>query len=246
MWEETVSKVLPLMRDQSTVFYLDFVKDVEDVTDVVKRGDVNVSKYTGKMNVDARKETEKNFLLGKFSVLVATEVYKLGVGNPNISQVIRIGCSRNIGVLLQELGSVGRKPNSTAVALLQQKKLEVIESYVIAWKFIYSIYHGKYLSRSLAVLCGGAGDNDPPMCFIFNSPLCTVCLQVDDICQWSVDMQSFLLTLLNTMQQIHNAGLPKVSKTLLISILLHSNEVCVRSLDALGNLLDSDDGTCWG
>jgi len=36
MWEETVSKVLPLTRDQSTVLYLDFVKDVEDVTDVIK------------------------------------------------------------------------------------------------------------------------------------------------------------------------------------------------------------------
>ena len=130
--------------------------------------------------------------------------------------------------------------------LLQPKKLEVIESYVIAWKFIYSIYHGKCLSRSLAALCGGAGDNDPPTCFISNSPLCTVCAQMDDICQWSVDIQSFLLTLLNAMQQIHDAGLPKVSKTLLISVLLHSNETYVRSFDALRDLLDSDDDTCWG
>jgi len=118
MWEETVSKILPLMRDHSTVLYLDFVKDVEDVTDVIKRGDVNVSKYTGKMNVDVRKETEKQFLQGKFSVLVATEAYELGVDNPNISQVVRIGCPRNLGVLLQELGRAGRKLNSTAVGLL--------------------------------------------------------------------------------------------------------------------------------
>ncbi|XP_065893823.1 uncharacterized protein [Dysidea avara] len=84
MWGETVSKVLPLMKDQSTVLYLDFVKDVEDVTDVIKRGDVNVGKYTGQMKVP----------------------------------VIRIGCPRNLGVLLQELGRAGRKPNSTALGLL--------------------------------------------------------------------------------------------------------------------------------
>ena len=52
---------------------------------------------------------------GKFSVLVATEVYELGVDNPNISQVIRIGCPHDLGVLMQELG---RKPNSTAVGFL--------------------------------------------------------------------------------------------------------------------------------
>ena len=32
MWGETVSKVLPRMKNQSTVLNLDFVKDVEDVT----------------------------------------------------------------------------------------------------------------------------------------------------------------------------------------------------------------------
>ena len=61
MWGETVSKVLPLMKNQSTVLYLDFVKDVEDITDIFKRGDVNVGKYTGRMNVEKRKQAEKNF-----------------------------------------------------------------------------------------------------------------------------------------------------------------------------------------
>ena len=68
---------------------------------------------------------------------------------------------------------------------------------------------------------------------------------MDDICQWNVDIQSFLSTVLNAMQQIHDAGLPKVCKTLLILILLHYNEMYVRSFDALRDLLDSDDVTCW-
>ena len=196
--------------------------------------------------------------------------------NPNITQVIRIGCPRNLGVLLQELGRAGRKPDSTAVGLLlfneiqddkrlgvwlksaleklkegeneqyQQKKSEAIDNYVTAWKFIYSIYDGKCLSRSLAVLYGGAGDTDPPTCFISNSPLCTVCAQIDQICQWSIDIQPFLSTLLNAMQQLHAAGLPGINKTLLISVLLQCNETYVRSFDILCDLLDSDNDTCWG
>ena len=42
----------------------------------------------------------------------------MGVDNPNITQVIRIGCPRNLGVLLQELGRAGRKEQSSANRLL--------------------------------------------------------------------------------------------------------------------------------
>ena len=59
-------------------------------------------------------------------MLVATESYELGVDNPNITQVIRIGCPRNLGVLLQELGRAGRKPNSTALGLFCLMKCKMI------------------------------------------------------------------------------------------------------------------------
>ena len=55
---------------------------------------------------------DRKFLHGEISVLVVTESYELGVDNPNISQIIRIGCPRNLGVFLQEVGHAGRKPNT--------------------------------------------------------------------------------------------------------------------------------------
>lgn len=42
--------------------------------------------------------------------MVATESYELGVDNPNISKIVRIGCPRNLSVLLQEVGQAGRTP----------------------------------------------------------------------------------------------------------------------------------------
>ena len=47
-------------------------------------------------------------------MLVATESFELGVDNLNTTQVIRIGCPRNLGILLQELGRAGRSPGSIA------------------------------------------------------------------------------------------------------------------------------------
>ena len=58
------------------------------------------------------------FRKGETFVLVATDSYELGVDNPNITQVIRIGCPRNLGVFLQEVGRAGRKPDCTAEGML--------------------------------------------------------------------------------------------------------------------------------
>lgn len=63
------------------------------------------------MSVEERKQADQNLLWGDTSVLVATESYELVVDNPNISQVIRIDCPHNLGVLLQELGRAGRNLN---------------------------------------------------------------------------------------------------------------------------------------
>jgi len=99
------------------------------------------------------------------------------------------------------------------------------------------------LARSLAILYGGAGDTDAPTCFVSNSPLCAVCSQIDEICQWSIDIQPFFMILLNMVQQVHDAGVKSVRKTLMISTLLQCNEQYVKNFDALQDLLDADSDT---
>ena len=49
---------------------------------------------------------------------LSTEAYELGVDNPRVTQVVRVGCPRNLGVLLQEFGRAGRKEGMVANALL--------------------------------------------------------------------------------------------------------------------------------
>lgn len=107
-----------MMESQSTVVYLDFVKDVEEVTEILRQGNFKVGKYTGQMTAEDRKQAECKFLQGEVSILVATESFELGVDNHNINQVIRIGCTCNLGVLLQEVGRAGRKADSIPNELL--------------------------------------------------------------------------------------------------------------------------------
>lgn len=91
--------------------------------------------------------------------------------NPDINQVVRIGCPHNLCVLLQEVGRAGRQKDSIANGLLlcnehiddkclglwlksaldlplsdlERAKHQMIANYVKTWRFIYSLYHGKCL-----------------------------------------------------------------------------------------------------
>lgn len=201
---------------------------------------------------------------------MATESYELGVDNPDINQIIRIGCPRNLGVFLQEVGRVGRKPDSTANGMLlfnecvddkwlgqwlktslklsitdpkvEAVKTEILFTYTQAWRYIYSIYDGKCLSQALAYFYGGVGETDPPTCFVANNPLCSVCNVADEV---STDIKEYLVVLLTVIQNLCETSLQSVTKTLLISVLLQSNEKYVRTFDSLQNMI-VEEGSCWG
>ena len=91
--------------------YLDFVKDIEEVSELLKQSSFKVGKYTGQMT---RRKADRKMLNDELSVLVATESFELGVDNPNM----RIGFPRNLSVLLQEVGRAERQKDSVANGLL--------------------------------------------------------------------------------------------------------------------------------
>lgn len=100
MWQNTVNQIRAIVEDQSSMMYLDFIKDVDEVSELLQSSLKLVGKYTGQFSVEERKLADHKFFVGDLTVLVATESFELGVDNPNINQLIRIGCSRNLGVLL--------------------------------------------------------------------------------------------------------------------------------------------------
>jgi len=62
LWGDTVHKIRPLIENQSTVVYLDFVKDVLEVSDTLSKDGIKVEKYTGKLKDKERKLADTRFL----------------------------------------------------------------------------------------------------------------------------------------------------------------------------------------
>jgi len=117
-WSRTAENLIEVLDSNVTVVYLDFVSDVEQMTELLNKSVTSSIKYTGHMKLDDRVLIDRRFLKGEAPVLVATEAYELGVDNHNITQVVRIGCPRNLGVLLQEFGRAGRKEGMVANVFL--------------------------------------------------------------------------------------------------------------------------------
>ena len=91
---------------------------MKEVTKILRQDRWKVESYTGEMEVFDKQKADRKFLQEEVSIMVATEAYELGVDNPNISKVVRIGCPTNLGVFLQEVGRAGRKPGSIAEGML--------------------------------------------------------------------------------------------------------------------------------
>ena len=272
-WTCTVLQLLPMTEGHCTVVYVDFVRDVEQVVEQFCSSGVKAAKYTGQMTIEDRNEIERCFYREEFPVLVATKSIELGVNNPKITQVIRVGSPRNLGVLLQEFGRAGRKPGVSANAVLlfneciddkhlgvwlkssldprtndnahDATKVEVLATYTKTWQFAYSIYHGKCLLWSLSHFYGGADDGDPPTCFTANAPLCSVCEAADIICEQSVNIQNHLCILLMAISQLHDKGLSTVTKTLLVGFLMKATSKYIHNNETIREMVDTSD-TCWG
>jgi len=69
------------------VCYLDFVKDVDEIVDILQNG-FKAGKYIGKMRVEDKRNVDSKFRQGSISAIGATVAYKLGVDNQNINQVV--------------------------------------------------------------------------------------------------------------------------------------------------------------
>ncbi|CAB4040523.1 ATP-dependent DNA helicase [Paramuricea clavata] len=116
------------------------------------------------MTHDVKKKNDTDFRAKEFQVLVATESYKVGTHSPHVDNIFRVGCMRNLSVIIQEFGRAGKSGNSADRFLLINESKDdqrlafwtkgctknedelLIEQFVQSWWRIYSIYTGRYLN----------------------------------------------------------------------------------------------------
>lgn len=127
-------------------------------------GKENVRPYFGSgMTHEAKKKTDSHFRGQEFQALVAAESYEVGTHSPHVNNIFRVGCMRNLTVVVQEFGSTGRSGNNSdgfllinekdrrsAIDILPKKEESNTKAqFEQAWRWVYSICSRRCLRQEL-------------------------------------------------------------------------------------------------
>ena len=168
MWDEVAKKIANMINDDYAIVYMDFKVDVERlVKELKKAGLSDVKAYHGRLSSEMKSKVDNEFRSKEFQVLVATEAYEVGTHSPHVNLVLRVGCMRNIAVLVQEFGRAGRNNYSSDGIILANESIDDQRliywtkgcssceanakktEYEKCWKWLYGLQAGTCLRKSL-------------------------------------------------------------------------------------------------
>jgi ATP-dependent DNA helicase RecQ len=119
-------------RDESAIVYVNTTREAERLSRRLETIGLNARHYHGKMDDQARKETQDMFLDGQINVIVATKAFGMGIDKPNIRYVIHYQIPGDIESYFQEAGRAGRDGEvSWCVLLYHKSDLWIHENYFI-------------------------------------------------------------------------------------------------------------------
>jgi len=119
-------------RDENGVVYVSTTRESERLARRLEIMGLNARPYHGKMDDQARKETQDMFLDGQINVIVATKAFGMGIDKPDIRYVIHYQIPGDIESYFQEAGRAGRDGEvSWCVLLYHKSDLWIHENYFI-------------------------------------------------------------------------------------------------------------------
>ena len=178
VWCTCATDIKTITKDEYAIVYMDFRNDVKLMTSSLRTiiGEDNVRPFYGKgMTHDEKRKTDSDFRAKDFQVLVATESYEVGTHSPHVDNIFRVGCMRNLSVIVQEFGRAGRSGNDADGFLLvneskddqrlnfwtqscsktEEKRMK--DEFLESWRWIYSMYPGRCL-RDVLISKFGEGE----------------------------------------------------------------------------------------
>ena len=168
VWMDTSRQIRDLIGDEFGIVYMDFKKDVELMLSCLKEGNnLDARAYHGGLSHLEKMTADTQFRNKDFQLLVATESYEVGTHSPHVHSVIRLGCMRNLGVLIQEFGRAGRGGEQAdgylwfneykddqrltywTMGCSSEEKESITKSYEECWRWIYGVYNRTCLRETL-------------------------------------------------------------------------------------------------
>ena len=108
-WHSQVAtKVAEAVEGKKTIVYMDFVKDVAPVAIALQEKGIKSAAFHGKkLTASDKSKLVSNWRSGVIHALVCNKAFGMGIDQPDVDLVVRIGCPPSLKDWSQELGRAG-------------------------------------------------------------------------------------------------------------------------------------------
>ena len=104
-----MDQLLTLIRDKKAIIYLDFAKDIDPLAIALRQAGIQSCSYKGqRMSGHDKTHVIDNWRRGEIKVMVCTSAFGMGINQPDVDIVVRIGVPSSIESMIQEFGRAGR------------------------------------------------------------------------------------------------------------------------------------------
>lgn len=140
-----VVKYLQSHQNDSGIIYCLTRKEVDNLYFYLKSLYISVTKYHGGMSEKERLKSQNNFISNKYSIMIATNAFGMGIDKSNIRYVIHYNMPKDLEGYYQEAGRAGRDMLNSECILLFSKSDIIINKYLIEHSSKFSNTYNEYI-----------------------------------------------------------------------------------------------------
>lgn len=133
---EKNEKLIQLLSTESSgIIYFSLIQTLESVSRFLEKQKIPFLKYHGDLPSDLRRKNQSYFLKDKFSWILATPAFGLGIDKSNIRSVIHYEIPASIEAYFQEVGRAGRDHQLARAHFLYSEDDLTIQMQFLNWAY---------------------------------------------------------------------------------------------------------------